>query len=387
VWRLWFGLVTFPILLGELAFTRDVPFTPWVLANTLAFPVIMTVSIALHELGHSLVGRALALDVPRIELGIGRRIARRRFGRTMVVLNAFPILGVTYFGTNTLDRLRRRLAPVLAAGPLVTMSLVALVCVRGYRLQDLLWPDRAFVSGPAFWELLGFQNLWMAVFNMWPREVLGFHTDGAQLARLHRVEDEKLRLLLGRPLTIRASDCLDDGDLAGAEQAVAHARTTYGDSFLLREFDAHLMLERRELMAARERFVSLLGEEMPHPNVRFLLLNNIAWTNFRLRDDTLRDEADEYSSTVIKKFPRLAFALGTRGSILYWQGKYDDAITKLAEAFARGSSTRNRAINACLLSLCYAQLGRREAATRWLARARSIDPRCALLDEATRSAA
>src|SRR5260221_10325011 len=92
-------LVMMPILLIETAMLRHQHITVAALGNVVLYPLLVMVSIAVHEAGHAVVAHAVGLRVLRIELGLSRRIARWRWGTLRLQLNTFPLLGVTVWGT------------------------------------------------------------------------------------------------------------------------------------------------------------------------------------------------------------------------------------------------------------------------------------------------
>ncbi|MFL5349321.1 MAG: hypothetical protein ACJ8AT_31355 [Hyalangium sp.] len=67
--RLIFGLFTPPILLLEIAILRGHPLTAWVLVNGAVFPLLLAVSIVVHEAGHALVARAAVVDSQQPRVG------------------------------------------------------------------------------------------------------------------------------------------------------------------------------------------------------------------------------------------------------------------------------------------------------------------------------
>src|SRR5437868_14878501 len=119
MWRLLAGLVAVPAMLvgcGWL-FSPAGTLTGWAVVNVLVYPLIEVTSIALHEGGHALVARWLGLHVMRVEIGIGRRIARWRWRSTSISVHAFPLLAVTYLVADRVSGLRWRVCLTILAGP------------------------------------------------------------------------------------------------------------------------------------------------------------------------------------------------------------------------------------------------------------------------------
>lgn len=101
-----------------------------------------------------------------------------------------------------------------------------------------------------------------------------------------------------------------------------------------------------------------------------------------LRREDLLKEADEHSAAAYERFKALAPAISTRGAVLLWMGKLDEAIGLLERAYVRASVPKSRASDACCLAIAYARRGERDVAAGWLARARANHPGSQLLPEA-----
>jgi hypothetical protein len=137
-----------------------------------------------------------------------------------------------------------------------------------------------------------------------------------------------------------------------------------------------------------------MAEDPPSPDMGWLVRNNLAWTNFMIGDAALLAEADELSSAVLAQRRNTPFAMGTRGAILGWLGRHDEAIVMLEKAFVRTPTASHRASLACCLAISFAALAiSREAlfyrtdAERWLERARALHARCPLLERAAAAVA
>src|SRR5689334_2451173 len=95
-------LFALPILLCELAVLSSRPFHfGAALVNVAFFPLLTVVGMVLHEGGHMAAARALGLQVPRVQLGVGRPLARWRWAGTAVTLHGFPLMGMTFVGGPT----------------------------------------------------------------------------------------------------------------------------------------------------------------------------------------------------------------------------------------------------------------------------------------------
>lgn len=388
--RLIFSLFLMPVLLLETSVFSSAHATPWLIVNALAYPPIIAASIALHEAGHAAVARLLGLRVPAVHLGFGRRIARWRWGAMRIQVNAFPYLGFTFLGADHLRRVRTRLWLVTLAGPLVTLAIVWLALVLGELcMRDVVWPCGAMIAGPAPSFIIGFANLWLLVWNVVPLRFTGVSAgnDGMSLFRLPFTSDDVLRDLLVMPAVLEAAEQLEDGDLDATQRALADGLALAPRSWALRNVTALLQQRRGELREARAATAALIAELPPNTGYEWPLRNNLAWADFRIRDPDLLAEADQHSAAVHQRFRHVGWALGTRGAVLGWLGRHDEAIDLLEQAFLRNPAPVNRALNAACLAISCAALGRTDEAKRWLRRAEALDTACPLLAEATAAVA
>ncbi len=386
--RLILGLFAPPLLLLEISVLRGQPLSAWVLVNTVVFPVLLALSIVLHEAGHAIAARLLGLEVPRIELGQGRRLFQWRWGRTRLALNAFPSAGFTYLAADGVGGVRGRLWLTIAAGPLVTAAIwgAALHGAPPSSVGEAIFPTVAFTRGLAVTEVLAFVNGWLLVFNLVPLPTLKWlplgKNDGARLLSVPFAPQRELDMMAISAAVAEAEELRCSGDLPGALRVLETALARSPGSWVVRNSLAIVRLQQGELAAARDLFLELLDEEPPVPALRWLIRNNLAWADFRLRREDLRGEADTHSTAAHSRFPRAPFALSTRGAVLVWLGRAAEAVPLLERAYAMNSEPVNRALNACCLVLAATSRGQHEAARLWLARARENHPASELLPEA-----
>ncbi|MDR7554901.1 MAG: site-2 protease family protein [Armatimonadota bacterium] len=97
---------------------------------------VIGATVALHELAHAAVARAVGGQVREVALGFGPPVARGRIGGTTLSLRPVPLGG---FAAIDIDRLppARRL-PVLLAGPLANLAVGFVLRALG----DRRGPDR-----------------------------------------------------------------------------------------------------------------------------------------------------------------------------------------------------------------------------------------------------
>ena len=389
MWRLLGGFVALPLLLAGSGWLFSPPgtMTGWAVANVLLYPLIAVASIALHESGHALVARLVGLRVPRIDIGIGRRVAKWRWGRTSICVHAFPILGLTYLGADRVSGLKWRLWLAILAGPVTTAFIAAAaVAALDAGLIDAAWPQRAVLKGPAMLEMVAFQAIWFVVLNLLPLPLSGtqFKSDGTQLRWIPTADGQEILELLVMPAVFEAEELRERDQFDAAFHVISHALETSPDSWVLKNFLAVLLMQRDQLHEARALMLELLKDDVSGARVpqALVLRNNVAWIDFMIYGDELREEADENSLLALVGLEDAAFVLGTRGAILGWLNRHDEAIEMLERAYLRNSSDANRALNACSLACSLAATGRTDEARRWFERARASHPSSPLLGRA-----
>ncbi|HKC13793.1 MAG TPA: site-2 protease family protein [Vicinamibacteria bacterium] len=386
--RLLGGLVIIPVFLCELALLTNRPFSAWAIVNIALYPLILIISIVLHEAGHAVVARAVGLQVPRVQIGIGRPVARRQWGQTMVVLNAFPLMGLTYLGAQSLKGLKGRLWVSIAAGPAVTLAIIAstLAWREGLHVGDIALPYAAVASRFSLRELVGFSNLWMLVLNLVPLPLFRSRgiqrNDGGQLFKVPFLSVPQLEVYRVVTVLLDVQESSERDDHEGARRKLEAALIRFPGSWTLLNAQAFLQIKLELLIEARASLLNLLQAEPPYPEMRWAARNNLAWVDYRLREDEFRDEADAHSEAVFRLYKNVPWAMGTRGAVLSWLGRDKEALPLLKRAYSANSELSMRALNAAGLAIVLANLGRTREAGQWLDRARTNHAICPLLVEA-----
>ncbi len=379
--RVLFGIFGLPltIVFCDFVFFRRPP-TAWVAFNTIAWAVVLYASIAAHEFGHAIVGHVVGLRPRIIYFGVGREFARFRLGELELRFNALPLLGLTIMAARSPRWLRLRFFLAIAAGPAMTGAILAgLLTIppaqRGaFNLQE----------GSAVYLLAMIANLVMLVSNLWPITFsAGFRSDGRLMLSMPWIRSSTLQEILTGHFIVDAMTALERHELVDAMRFADEALAQYPDSFGARNMKATLKMEMGRHAEARDEFVALLGESNSlDPQQHLILSNNLAWADFVLDDPTHLEEADAHSGKVFRKFGSASFALATRGAILNWSGKSQEACGLLERAYLTNSSNWSRALNACCLVLAYAKRGDQVRAREWLEKAQRDDPKCSLLPRA-----
>lgn len=384
--RVLFGIfsVPFGVALIDLVLLRRLP-TMWFAFNALAWAVVLYASMAAHELGHALAGYVVGLRPRIIYFGVGRELARLRLGALELRFNALPLLGLTIMAAQRPRLLRLRFFLAIAAGPATTGAVLWLLLalppsmrVGAFELQ----------SGPAVYGLAIVANAMMLIGNLWPITFsAGFRSDGRLMLSLPWMHPATLKEFLTGHFVVDAMSALERHEIDAAMRFTDEALAQYPDSFGARNMKATLNLELGRHAEAREQLVALMREgDSLDPQQQLILSNNLAWADFMLDDPAHLDEADVLSAKVLKKFDSASFALATRGAILNWRGKSEEACVLLERAYLTNLSNWSRALNACCLVLAYAKRGDQARAREWLEKAESADPKCTLLPRARATA-
>ncbi|MFY1824482.1 site-2 protease family protein [Myxococcus fulvus] len=380
------NLFVFPLILALLSWVMGHGLSWSALVNAALYPALMLASVLVHEMGHALAARAVGLRVLRVELGMGRRVWRRRLGQTDMVLNAFPTLGMTYCGASSERALRSRSWVTIAGGPAFTAALVVLLWPPTPSLWQVMLPLEPFAHRFAPRELLVSFNLWLLAINLLPVPLLvrglGMVNDGTRLLTLPFARQDEVRELLDLPVVLDATERVEQRDFVGARELVEEALAGRPASIPLRNELGRVQLAAGAHAEARATYLGLLQDVPPKVLSFWIIRNNVAYTDFLLRQEELRAEADEHSAAAYARLKHVPAVMSTRGAVLVWLGRYTEAVSLLERAFAATGEPASRANIACVLVLGCASLGDRERAARWLIQAEENDPHCALLGEA-----
>lgn len=149
----------------------------------LLFPLAALVTVAIHEGGHVLAGRAIGMTVCRVHVGPLQLLARRRgwrirWQRQRPGDNAGSVIAVP----NPYAAVRRQYLLLIAGGPLANLLAAAGCGVLAWRL-GLGSSSGAFCTGAAVF------NLAAGLVNLVPSQSPSGASDGLQLLRQARPRD------------------------------------------------------------------------------------------------------------------------------------------------------------------------------------------------------
>jgi tetratricopeptide (TPR) repeat protein len=361
----------FPLVFGTLEWAAGTPLSWWTVVNLVCWLPVMVLSIGVHEAGHTLVARLVGLEVRRVQIGIGRRLALLRLGSIEVEVSSLPFLGRTFPGGAAITRWR--LALVLLAGPASSMLLAVALWKAASGEVSLHHPFG--VIGVAA-GLNGFLALLNAL--PWSRGVL--RSDGLQVLMLPTLNTEQLAEYGLTPLLGDFERALGEDDVDLAARAVSAMQAQAPDVWVVRFSVATVALMREHYGEAARALEPLLGTA-PGPTHRLMVLNNLAWTRFLLRDESQRDAALEASKEVLGTAPREPAFMSTRGAVLMWNGEFDAAIPLLEAAWLLTSAPAFRGNTAAVLTMAWARKGDATRAREWFERV-SLRPESSLRREA-----
>ena len=374
----WLVSLCWPTLpLASWALTSSGNHTWWLAINLACWPLFLLLSVVLHELGHALAGALVGLRPYRIRLGLGSRVWLGRIRTYELEVGRPPFGGLTFMSAKSAVAIRARVWVSIAGGPAVTFALLQLATSQ---FKD--FSIRALDSGPAAWEVFGAVNAFILLVGLFPGRIHGRSTDGRLLLlEVPWFPRERFDAILIVEELERATKALQKRDIesALAELAAAESRVPGTKEVLFMRAFAELVGGR--LAEARAAFLPFL--ESPRADVVALAKNNLAWVAFMMRDPARLEEALLQSEEALASLSGNAAVQGTRGSVLFWAGKHEEARSLLlSSAEMQRDVPHNRAFNACVLAMVCGALGDTAEAVRWLGEAESSDPHCPLLSEA-----
>ena len=370
------GFIVAGLILNAAGFTDP---GNWVLAAGLLSPLLY-LQIAPHELGHALVGRTLGLAVLQVNVGTRSRLTAFSIGRCRVEVRALPTSGSTALLCLTEHGYRLRMWLSVAAGPAVSIAIIAIVLSLGGNptgnLAVLRWMAVASAA-------------WIVVVNLIPRQVRGgtvaTHTDGWLLIRTPKstevdVENQVAvnRALLAVELARRSGD---DLELNESDRGLLRRAVERGDESAAFAETYVLMGDRRWREAADT--IRDAVQAAPAHEYRYAILrNNLAWCRLLEGDAAVDSEADRASEEAYALLPQEPALAGTRGSVLVELGQYNEGIQLLRTSIANHVDATSRALNYCYLAIGEAGISNLDDARSSLRTAEQLDPNCDLLERA-----
>lgn len=356
----------------------------WVMLYGALFSVFALVIVPLHEAAHALAARALGLRLFAVTLGSGRLWRRVRLLGVTVELRAIPAGGFAHGAPLRAEGARWRMAGFALAGP----SMNALLAVAA-------WPWLPELGDVAAWRSLAgalacgwvAANVFAVTACLLPyqmRSAIGpTPSDGLIVWNALRAGPELVHQWLVARFELEATWARGDGDIAGAIRVAREGLAEFPDSFNLTSLLGVLLVDAGQHEEAHTLFLDQLTTG-PAELERAVTLSNVAWCDFLSGQDERLDEADHCSEEAFRHMGWSPAIQSTRGAVLAWSGRGEQALPLLRQAFGGAESPADRATVACVQALALRQLGQADEAKRALELARTLDPACPLL---TRGAA
>jgi tetratricopeptide (TPR) repeat protein len=225
-------------------------------------------------------------------------------------------------------------------------------------------------------------NLLASVGSLYPRKIeyggMFIETDGLQAYRTFIACGERRQANLVSGMLMRAAS-LRNVNRKKALETISEGLREFPDDMHLLSGKAVAEMDLGNYAAAREILQSVASRAAASFE-KATIYNNMAWNNVLMADESLLDEADEYSRKAIELYPSVPAFQGTRGSVLVWKGELKAGLEMLKSSLALQEKTRSDlACNGTMIALAELKLGNIAESKRWKDFAIEQDPECPLL--------
>lgn len=334
--------------------------------------------VVVHELAHAGAAWLAGLRTFGIVIGVGKQIWSGKLLGMDWTINILPIAGITGIGAPPVPNVRWKLFFVYLAGPASHLLMVA-----AFSFLWLIVP--AWMPGHRLFGPLLTANILLAIISLFPQKtstVVGMQgSDGWELLRVLFLKDDEIAKYHIGYFASEAMQSYSAGDLASAKQWVDKALAVDNRSGIARNVLGIVQMANREHETSRETFRHILETEAGRePALHYTLLNNIAYLNVLLGDPSLLPEADQFSTEALKHMPWVPAIVSTRGTVLVELGQCDEGIALLKRAMSL-TDKHSKALNACHIAIGEYRRGDHQAAHKYLASAKTLDPNCFLIPD------
>ncbi|KAF0108543.1 MAG: regulator of sigma E protease [Anaerolineaceae bacterium] len=347
--------------------------------------VLVIPLIFVHELAHTAVAALTGLRVFAVLLGSGRSLVAFRWLGINWNVRVLPVGGATLISGPRSRGYRIRLFFTYLAGPLTHLALMAgffflmVILYLGFQ-GEWLW--RMAINGMALNGILFLVNIFPKKFSSNAGHI---GTDGWQLLHLFSMSEKELNERDATYYILETVDAIQQSKMDRAKQWIERGLTLHPQHPMMVNVLGFFQVHAREYAAARETFLQVLSAPGElKPEVRYMAMNNIAFSNMVLNDVSLLPQADEYSAQAYQNMPWEPLIAGTRGAVLVRMGRVEDGMPLLRTAFASNPDKKGKAAEACFLAEAEWRRGNMTEARRWAGTARGLDPACPYLPETER---
>jgi tetratricopeptide (TPR) repeat protein len=180
---------------------------------------------------------------------------------------------------------------------------------------------------------------------------------------------------------------VQDGCFAAAMQWHEKALELYPGHISNRLGLAHALFLSGDYQTARRLFLAVLSQEPMAPQLRPLVLNNIAFMDLLIGGSELLEEAEQYSAEAIGAEPWSPPIKGTRGCVLIERGEIELGLEFVHQALEANDDRRLKALDACYIAVGESKRCDREKGREYRELARRLDPECVMLNRVDRELA
>lgn len=321
--------------------------------------------IAVHELGHALMARAVGFEVSEVVVGYGRDVWRLRWGGTRITFKTLPVQGHIRAGaTRPLPLTGVRHALVFLAGPGIELLLVGFIAAF-IGSEELLQRPQAHETGLIAWQALALAATLGAVLNLIPFSIGGRMSDGLGFLLSFTLGEGDARALVAAPYLDRSERLIEEGNAQRALMLVDEGleKTPGAQRLLLRR--AWCLAALGDDPAAVAQLEALGDPEQLPRSERAELLHTGARVALETGDPGRLLDARRLAQWATEVMPTPSNH-ATLGSVLLRLGRHEAGIEAL-EGALRGHDAGDLLVDRCFaeLALGHLALGHEAEAERY----------------------
>ncbi len=307
----------------------------------LAGCVMLPSLILLHELGHFLTARLLGLKSNLITMGVGKKLWSGRLLGVPLRIHAWPLAGLTYLGSDSLQGLRLRLWFTTLMGPMTHLVLIALPLT-------LIGPAARHIM-PGYVAIWVLYNAFLFLINFIPFRSghLGAgRTDGLALLLIPRLKQSDLAIYLSSMEVAAAMELYNEEDLVGASDICTDPLRRHPQNEWLLVLLSACQIKLGDYGCAQHT-LQRAGDlsQIKTPAMRAVFMNNLAIAEW-LADPAAPSEnssmvrANDLSGQAFVMFPCVLPYRSTRALMLAATKRPEEALQLLEYCnYPRGSDT------------------------------------------------